>query len=208
MTTLPLDHLAALAVFAFVASFTPGPNTLMLLASGVNYGFRATIPHMVGITLGFPAMLTAIGFGLGAVFDVFPAANQVLKIAGALYLLWLAWRIATAAPPAEHDDAAKRGDGAARPLTAFEAAAFQWVNPKAWAMGVSALATYSIATAPTVSIAAVVAAFAVMSVGAVVTWAGFGVAVRRLLAAPRRRRIFNVTMALLLVGTLVPVLGG
>lgn len=216
MTALPLDHLVALAVFAFVASFTPGPNTLMLLASGVNYGFRATIPHMVGITLGFPLMLTAIGFGLGAVFEAFPAANQILKIAGALYLLWLAWRIATAeASPdpsselgAEREGASVSGAASARPMTAFEAAAFQWVNPKAWAMGISALATYSIATAPTVSIAAVVAAFAIMSVGAVVTWAGFGVAVRRLLAHPRRRRIFNITMALLLVATLIPVVAG
>jgi len=200
MFGLPLEHLAALTVFAFVASFTPGPNTLMLLASGVNYGFRATIPHMLGITVGFPVLLTAIGLGLGAVFEAWPVMAVVLKWAGAAYMLYLAWRIANAgAPKTERTEQD-------RPLSFLEAAAFQWVNPKAWVMGISALATYTIASQYALSMGAVVLIFGTVSFGAVTTWAFFGVTVRRFLHDARLRRVFNVVMALLLVATLGPVL--
>jgi len=199
MFGLPLEHLAALAVFAFVASFTPGPNTLMLLASGVNHGFRATVPHMLGVSFGFPVLLTAIGLGLGALFEAWPAMAIALKWAGAAYMLYLAWRIAGAGAPKTTVSEADR------PMNFVEAAAFQWVNPKAWVMGISALATYTIAGNYTASMAAVVAIFALISIAAVSTWAFFGVAVRRFLHDDRLRRVFNITMALLLVATLIPI---
>jgi threonine/homoserine/homoserine lactone efflux protein len=199
MFGLPLEHLAALAAFAFVASVTPGPNTLMLLASGGNYGFRATIPHMLGICLGFPVLLTSIGFGLGALFAAWPVLAIVLKWAGAMYMLYLAWRIAGAGAP--KSEASKTG----RPMSFLEAAAFQWVNPKAWVMGVSALATYTIASNYLTSVAAVVLIFGLISFAAVSAWAFFGVAVRRFLHNERMRRVFKYTMALLLVATLIPI---
>lgn len=199
MFGLPFEHLAALAVFAFVASFTPGPNTLMLLASGVNYGFRATIPHMLGISIGFPVLLTAIGLGLGAAFEAWPPLAIGLKWAGAAYMLYLAWRIANAGAPKTNVTDTDR------PLSFVEAAAFQWVNPKAWVMGISALATYTIAGHYAVSMGAVVLIFGLISIGAVSTWAFFGVTVRRFLHNDTIRRAFNVTMALLLVATLVPI---
>jgi len=199
MFDLPIEHLAALTAFALVASLTPGPNNLMLLASGMNYGFRATIPHMLGICLGFPVLLTSIGFGLGALFVAWPVLAIVLKWAGAMYMLCLAWRIAGAGAP-------KNGASTAmRPMSFMEAVAFQWVNPKAWVMGISALATYTIASNYITSVAAVVLIFGLVSFTAVSAWAFFGVAVRRFLRNDCMRSVFNYTMALLLVATLVPV---
>ncbi len=127
----------ALLVYAFVTSITPGPNNFMLLASGVNFGFIRTIPHMLGIGGGFLSLLLAVGFGLGAVLTAFPSLHLALKIAGGAYLLYLAWRIAMSR------SLGKDGDTKARPMTFLEAAAFQWVNPKAWVMAVTAMAVYT-----------------------------------------------------------------
>src|ERR1044072_379035 len=134
----------ALVVFTFVMTFTPGPNTMMLLASGVNFGFRATVPHMVGITLGFGLMTLIVGMGLGEIFKLYPMLYTTLAYAGAAYMLYLAWKIATTRSVGE-------GKAASRPLTFVQAAAFQWVNPKAWVMAVTAIPTYSIPNAYTVS---------------------------------------------------------
>src|SRR6186713_525501 len=150
MTT---DAFLALLVYAFVTSVTPGPNNLMLLASGVNFGFVPTIPHMLGISGGFLALLLAVGFGLGAVLTAFPSLHLVLKIAGGLYLLYLAWRIAMSR------SLAKDGETKGRPMTFLEAAAFQWVNPKAWVMAVSGMAIYTNAEAPFLSVLLISVAF-------------------------------------------------
>lgn len=197
---MSFDVFLALIGFALVATITPGPNTLMLLASGVNFGFRRTIPHMVGIAVGFMSLLLAVGFGLGALFQAFPQMQTVLRIAGGAYLLYLAFRIATAR------SFGGRADAASRPLTVLGAALFQWVNPKAWMMGVSAMAIYTSADAKVETTLLVVGAFALVLTPSVTAWAGFGTALRSYLADPLRLRVFNVTMGLILALSLIPML--
>jgi threonine/homoserine/homoserine lactone efflux protein len=194
------DVFAALLVFAFVSSVTPGPNNFMLLASGVNFGFRRTIPHMFGIAGGFASLLLAVGFGLGALLAAFPSLHLALKIAGGAYLLYLAWRIATS-----RTLDAKEGRES-RPMTFLEAAAFQWVNPKAWMMAVTAMAIYTSPQAPVVSIFLVALAFTLVNFPSVSVWAGFGVAMRGFLADPVRLKWFNIAMGLLLAASLWPML--
>jgi threonine/homoserine/homoserine lactone efflux protein len=131
-----LGLLLAFAGFAFVSSITPGPNNVMLLASGVNYGFRRTVPHIAGISLGCVAMVLLVGLGLEQVFAAVPQLYDVLRYTGAAYLLWLAWKIARAGPVVE-------GPSGGRPMTFCQAAAFQWINPKAWVIVVGAVGTYA-----------------------------------------------------------------
>lgn len=199
---MSLDIFAALILFAFVTSITPGPNNFMLMASGVNFGFRRTIPHMLGIGVGFLSLLLGVGFGLGAVLAAYPALHMALKIAGGAYLLYLAWRIAMARSMGD----GKAGEGVARPMTFLQAAAFQWVNPKAWVMAVTAMAVYTSPQAPFLSVVLVAVAFAVVNVPSVSAWAGFGVALRGFLADPVRLKRFNIAMGLLLVASLWPML--
>jgi len=130
------DLFFALVGFAFVTSVTPGPNNLMLLASGVNFGFWRTIPHMLGVGLGFGFMILALGLGLAHIFAAFPQVHGVLRVVGGLYMLWLAWKIANSGPASE-------GRAKSTPMTFLGAALFQWVNPKAWAMALGAIAAYS-----------------------------------------------------------------
>lgn len=196
---MPFDVFLALVAFALVASITPGPNSMMLLASGVNFGFRRTIPHMCGIGLGFIALVLSIGLGLGKVFEFFPIVQVALKIVGGAYLLYLAWRIATASGVGTGDKAK------AQPLTVLQAALFQWVNPKAWIMVISATAIYSNAETPNLSAILIASAFALVIVPSVTTWAGFGTAVSGFLGTPKRMRVFNVTMGILLVASMIPM---
>ncbi len=194
--------LLALCLFAFVASITPGPNNLMLLASGMNFGFRASIPHMSGVCVGFFVMMVAIGAGLGAVVTQVPLVYEVIKWLGAAYLLYLAWRIAST--PVDPDAAAARR--AAQPLGFLGAAMFQWVNPKAWAMTVSAFATY-VPPAPSAWMVIGVSSLVfVINLPCIAAWLLFGARMRHWLAEPRRAQAFNWTMAALLVASLVPML--
>ena len=194
------DAFLALVVYAFVTSITPGPNNFMLLASGVNFGFFRTIPHMLGISAGFLSLLLGVGFGLGAVLTAFPALHLVLKIAGGAYLLYLAWRIAMSR------SLGKAGDTKARPMTFLEAAAFQWVNPKAWVMAVTAMAVYTNPEAAFLSVILIGSAFTLVNLPSVSVWAGFGTALRGFLADPVRLKWFNIGMGLLLAATLWPML--
>jgi threonine/homoserine/homoserine lactone efflux protein len=196
------DIFAALTAFAFVTSITPGPNNFMLMASGVNFGFRRTIPHMLGIGIGFLSLLLGVGFGLGAALAAFPALHTALKVGGGLYLLYLSWRIAMARSTGE----ARAGTAEPRPMSLVEAAAFQWVNPKAWVMAVTAMALYTNPQAPFLSVVLVAVAFAIFNVPCVSVWAGFGVALRGFLADPVRLKWFNIAMGLLLVASLWPML--
>jgi threonine/homoserine/homoserine lactone efflux protein len=198
---LPFDQLLALVVFSFVTSFTPGPNNLMLLASGVNFGFARTVPHMLGIGLGFMLMVMLVGLGVGQAFALFPWLHDAMKIGGFAYMLFLAWKIANAGTIGE-------GRAAARPMTFLQAAAFQWVNPKAWAMALSATATYTLADDFVASVAVVAVTFGLVNLPTVSTWALFGVWLRRFLSDAKTVRYFNVGMAVLLVASLVPVLFG
>lgn len=197
---MSLDHILALTVFAFVSSITPGPNNLMLLASGVNFGFARTIPHMLGIAAGFASLLLAVGLGLGALLVAFPVLHVVLKIAGGAYLLYLAWRIATS-----RSMVSGREQGA-RPMRFAEAAAFQWVNPKAWVMAVSAMAIYTTAERPLASVVLITLVFTVVNLPSVSAWAGFGVALRGFLADPVRLKWFNIAMGVALAASLWPML--
>lgn len=193
------DLLAALVAFAFVTSITPGPNNLMLLASGANFGVRRTVPHMLGVGIGFTVMVVMVGLGLAGALEAFPSAQLALRAASVAYLLWLAWRLATAAPPSGEPVTA------GRPMTFVQAALFQWVNPKGWAMALSAVSIY--APGHTVGLTVLVAlVFGAVNLPSVSVWAAMGQGLRRVLAHPGRLRAFNVLMALLLVASLAPVL--
>lgn len=194
------DVFIALVVFAFVTSITPGPNNIMLMASGVNFGFRRTIPHMLGIGVGFLSLLLGVGFGLGAVLTAFPAVHIALKIAGGAYLLYLAYRVAMARSIGEADGSS------ARPMTLLEAAAFQWVNPKAWVMAITGIAVYSSPDSPFLSVILVSVAFALVNLPCVSSWAAFGVALRGFLSDPTRLKWFNITMGVALALSLWPML--
>jgi threonine/homoserine/homoserine lactone efflux protein len=191
------DLFLALLGFAFVTSVTPGPNNMMLLASGVNFGFRRTVPHMLGISVGHALMVFLVGLGLAGVFRGWPPALLVLKIASVAYMLWLAWKIAQSGAPGE-------GRAKARPMTFLQAAAFQWVNPKAWAMALGAVSAY-VAEPSVWAYATVAATFSLVNLPSVSVWAGAGQAVRRCLERPGRLRAFNWGMAGLLVLSLWPV---
>lgn len=193
--------LLALAAFCFVSSITPGPNNMMLLASGANFGFRRTLPHMLGVSLGFAAMVFAVGLGLGSLFTAYPPLYNALRVVAIVYMLWLAWRIATASGLGENG-------GAARPMTFLEAVAFQWINPKAWAMALGATAAFVTPDAFVAGVVIVTVVFASINLPCIASWAGFGVVLRRFLDRPWALRAFNVTMAVLLVASLYPMLEG
>jgi len=195
---MSLEALLAFSVYAFVTSITPGPSNLMLLASGANFGFARTLPQVLGITIGFGTLLLAVGLGLGAVLTAFPTLHLALKLAGGAYLLHLAWRIATARSIGQA--------GADRPLTFGESAAFQWINPKAWVVAVSTMAIYASPDAPFLSVALVVAAFALVNLPSVSAWAAFGTALRGFLADPVRLKRLTIALGVLLALTLWPMM--
>jgi len=199
---MSLDVFITLLIFSFVTSVTPGPNNLMLLASGVNFGFVRTIPHMLGIAAGFASLLLAVGFGLGAFLVAYPQASLALKILGGAYLLYLAWKIAMSRALGQG------GESGATPMTFMQAALFQWVNPKAWVMAVTAMAVYTNPRFPFASVFLVTVAFALVNLPSVSVWAGFGVALRGFLADPLRLKWFNIAMGVALAATLWPMMRG
>lgn len=194
------DLLTAFVLFAFVSSITPGPNNTMLLASGVNFGVRRSIPHALGISVGFMVMVLAVGLGLGEVFKAWPALYTVLRYTGAAYLLYLAWKIATSGPVGTASSSARK------PLGFWGAAAFQWVNPKAWVMAVTAMALYTDPDRPLMTLATVTLAFALVNLPCVSSWAAFGMALRNFLSEPSRLKWFNICMGIALAATLWPML--
>lgn len=195
-----VDLLLALAGFAFVTSATPGPNNMMLMASGANFGMRRTIPHMLGVSLGFGLMVVVLGLGVDRLIAQSEILAQGLKWLSLVYMAWLAWKIATALPPELADD-----DRTKEPLTFLQGAAFQWVNPKAWAMALGALSAFAAGLGGAVVVAAV---FAAVNLPAVSAWVALGLGMRRVLSTSRRFRIFNLLMAVLLVLSMLPVMSG
>ena len=196
---MTVDLLSALAAFAFVSSITPGPNNLMLMASGANFGLTRSLPHMMGVAIGFTVMIVLVGVGLMQLFDLWPASYEVLKYGSVLYLFWLAWKVANAAEPGR---ATEQGGN---PITFLQAAAFQWVNPKAWAMALTAIAAY----APTRDIGAVLlvsAVFGAINLPSISIWTLMGQQIRHILTSPARLRAFNWTMAALLILSVMPVI--
>jgi threonine/homoserine/homoserine lactone efflux protein len=195
-----VDLLSAFALFAFVSSITPGPNNTMLLASGVNFGFRRSIPHALGISVGFMVLVVAVGLGLGEVFKAVPMAYTVLRYLGGAYLLYLAWKIATSGPVSQELNSTSQ------PLGFWGAAAFQWVNPKAWVMAIGAITTYTPSQGYFVNVFVIALVFAIINLPSVCIWAGCGSALRNLLRNPRWLLSFNVLMAALLVISLYPLM--
>ena len=170
----------------------------MLMASGANFGIKRTLPHWLGIGIGFTAMIVLVGLGLIQVFDAFPITYTILKVLSVGYLLYLAWKIANAAPPAEADETGK-------PFSFLQACAFQWVNPKAWAMALTAISVYT----PTQGVSAILLTaliFGVINLPACSSWMFIGQQMRRFLTNPKRLRAFNILMAVLLVASLYPML--
>ena len=203
---LPLDvppsfALLPLAMFIFVSSITPGPNNVMLTASGANFGYRRSVPHMLGISVGAAVQLLLVGAGLGALFAQLPVLYGVLQWMGALYLLCLAWKIATAG---QMGAAQAKG----QPLGFWQAAAFQWVNPKAWIMSVGVVAAYTSPQAywPSLLLGAVV--MLVVNYPCISVWTLFGAAIGRALQSARARQWFNWVMAGMLLLSLWPLLAG
>jgi len=193
------DLLLAFVLFAFATAGTPGPNNMMLLASGANFGFRRTILHILGISAGLGVMVVAMGWGLSGVFRAFPILHEILKWLGAAYMLWLAWKIATAT--GINDKSA-----AGQPMTFLEAAAFQWLNPKAWAMALGAATTYTPEGSGSLTVLVLAGTFMLVGAPCSAAWAGFGQGMRRFLDRPAILRVFNVSMAVLLVASLYPLM--
>lgn len=195
---MTLTLLLPLTLFAFVSSITPGPNNVMLTASGATFGYRRTLPHMLGISVGVALMLLLVGAGLGTVFEAMPALYTILKYVGAAYLLYLAWRIAMAGG----------ADGAAagsKPFTFLEAAAFQWVNPKAWIMAVGIVATYTPQENFFQNLLVAILVLTAVNFPSISIWTLFGSGLRRLLRQPKSVQRFNIGMALLLLASLYPI---
>jgi threonine/homoserine/homoserine lactone efflux protein len=191
--------LIAFVMFAVVMFFTPGPNNIMLLSSGLTYGFRRTVPHIAGITVGFAFMIGAVGIGLGTVFIAYPVLQTILKYAGAAYLIYLAAVIALS-EPVEPDQENARG-----PMTFWGAAMFQWVNAKGWVMVIGTITAYAAIASFPWNIAIQVTLSLILGAVSCTAWALFGTALRPILTAPLAVRAFNVVMALLLLASLYPV---
>ncbi|ALX14584.1 lysine transporter LysE [Burkholderia cepacia JBK9] len=199
MEFLTLSALPAGMLFALVTSITPGPNNTMLLASGVNFGFRRTMPHLFGISIGVAILMLCVGFGLGEAFKRLPLLYTILEAASVAYLLYLAWRIGTSGEVKAHG-------AKPRPMTFVEAAAFQWVNPKAWMMVLTAATTVRLSADYGMNAAWMSVVFILIGFPCICLWAAFGLGLRRFLSNPRALRIFNVTMAVLLILSLYPLI--
>jgi threonine/homoserine/homoserine lactone efflux protein len=190
--------LAAFVVFAAVMYFTPGPNNIMVMSSGLTYGFRRTVPHIAGVTIGFAFMVGAVGLGFGTIFVAFPILQTVLKYAGAAYLVYLAIVIAMSGPP-------KPGEAGRGPMTFWGAAAFQWVNVKGWVFVIGTVTAYADIAGFPLNIVIQTTLCLFLGVAACTTWTLFGSALRPFLTSARAVRAFNLVMAALLLGSLYPV---
>lgn len=194
-----VEVLLALMLFATVSTVTPGPNNLMLMASGANFGFKRTIPHMVGIGLGFGLMIFLVGMGLMNIFEIFPMSHVILKTLSVMYLVYLAYKIARAGQPTH------QSIEGAKPLTFLQACAFQWVNPKAWSMALTAISVYS-PDRTLLSIFIISTVFALVNIPSVSVWTVLGQKISVILHDQRRLKIFNFTMAGCLLASIYPVL--
>ncbi len=197
---MTFDIFLSLAIFSFVTSITPGPNNIMLLASGINFGLKRTMPHAIGVSLGFFVMLLAVGIGIGALIKSSPIIYNILKYLGALYLLWLAWK--TAISHSVEQNSNKQGS----PLTLLEAALFQWINPKSWMMAISGITLYTSPQYPYISMLLVAIIFTLINFPCVAIWATLGHSLRERLKNPKILRLFNFIMGGLLALSAISVL--
>ncbi len=195
-----MELLLSCLLFALVSTVTPGPNNIMLMSSGLNYGIRRSLPHFLGVCIGFPLMVVAVGLGLGGLFNQFPEIHGIIKLLGVSYLLYMAYRLAIS-------QTKFRSDNTDRPLHFWEAVLFQWVNPKAWAMTVSALAAFTSVDGDALYQAVSIAlTFFSVSFPCVGLWLLSGASLKRWLTKPRYQQTFNCVMAILLIASVVPML--
>ncbi len=191
-----------LAIFIFAASttVTPGPNNIMIMSSGLNYGIKKSMPHLLGICFGFPAMVIMVGLGFSIVFEMYPLFHEVIKVLGVVYLLYLAWLIASSSPTSLEG-------GNSKAFSFTQAALFQWVNPKAWVMATSAVSAYtSLSSDIFLQVIFIALAFFVVAFPCVGIWLVFGVGLKKYLKSEKHQKIFNLSMALLLIASVLPVL--
>ena len=189
-------------MFGVIAAITPGPNNVMLTTTGLNFGVRRGIPHLLGICIGFPVMLALIGFGFGTLFQLYPVLHEIIKIIGIVYLLYLAWKIANSSGGVSEVSQSK-------PVNFWQSAAFQWINPKAWIMGSSALAAYTTLDDNFfVQVTIVCITFMIITFPCAGVWLVFGAGLQKFLRDPAHLKLFNIAMALLLVGSILPVVWG
>ncbi|CAH0536136.1 LysE family translocator [Vibrio marisflavi] len=194
---MDLGQLGAIALFAFVTTFSPGPNNIMLMTSGANVGFVRTIPHMLGVVFGFAFMVILVGMGLTTVFHTYPVIHQVLKVVSLAYLFYLAYKIATSKPSQNKCDY--------KPLSFLGAASFQWVNPKGWAMALTAVSVYNY-SASIFGLVIIACVFCVVNLPNVGFWTVAGKNLQRWLNSPTKVRNFNWVMAGLLVASTLPMM--
>jgi len=198
MSIMP-ELILSLLSFSISMAITPGPNNVMVTASGVNFGYKKTLPHILGITFGFPVMIVLIGLGLGSVFKSLPVIHHILKYIGATYLLYLAWKIATFSSFNNNGERNK-------PFTFWQAVIFQWVNPKAWVIAVGAIAAFtSVGRDVFGEVLLIAFVFCIVCFPCVSLWAFLGTNIKRLLTTDYYRKVFNISMASLLVLSLLPV---
>lgn len=195
-----MELILPIFLFAISATITPGPNNIMLMASGLNFGIQKSIPHLLGVTIGFPFMVILIGLGFEIVFEKYPLLHEVIKIAGIIYLIYLAWRIATSAKQS-------LDDAKPTPFRFWQAVLFQWVNPKAWVMATGAIAAYTSISADFFNQVLIIAlTFMVVAFPCAGSWLVFGSSLKRFLQKPAYQQAFNITMALLLIISILPVI--
>lgn len=195
---MEIATLLPMTAFVTASTITPGPNSIMIMASGVNFGFRKTMPHILGVAVGITIVITLAGIGLGALLELVPVLQTALFIISTVYLFYLAWKIANAAPATE-----KASEGT--PFTFFQALAFQAVNPKVWALGMAAVAIFAPLYIP-LNVFVVAVTFALIGLLSNSAWGWFGTVIRQFLLGGRRLRIFNIGAALLLVASMIPAL--
>jgi threonine/homoserine/homoserine lactone efflux protein len=199
ISTFEWDYLPALATFTWVACITPGPNNMMILSSGLNYGVRASLPHLLGINLGCCLMVLLVGLGLGSVFSWYPVLHQLVKVIGVVYLLWLAWKIATT-------DKAALPEAQVKPLGFWQAAFFQWVNAKAWVMITGAITSFTtVGSHIGLQIALITLAFFLIGLPCTTSWLVGGYLMAKVLKNGQAYRLFNRSMGLLLAASTWPV---
>lgn len=195
-----MEFYLAIFLFAFSASITPGPNNIMLMTSGMNFGIKNSIPHVLGVCIGFPVMVILIGLGFSIVFDQYPMVHQVIKIIGLLYLLYLSWLIANANPNTLESEKSK-------PFSFLQAALFQWVNPKAWVMASGAISAFTtLADDILWQVIIIASLFLLAATISTSSWLIFGKGIQRVLHSPQQQKLFNIAMALLLVASVLPVI--
>ncbi|MDQ7083434.1 MAG: LysE family translocator [Sulfurovum sp.] len=195
-----LTMLLSIISFAVATAFSPGPNNLMLLSSGLTFGYRKTLPHIIGVMIGFPLMLVAVGLGVGTVFEIFPTLYDILKVLGMVYLLWMAWQIANSNGSITQDKGKKK-----IPFTCTQAILFQWLNPKAWIMAITATTSFTHSEGHLfVQILMIAFVYVIVGLGSTNSWALGGLFLQKVISNTRGVRVFNVTMAVLIVLSVLP----